>query len=255
MRISNVRVSNLPRRARGEDNLAGAIAKFLLATTVLGVLFAGLFPFDFSLPRGVSFVDKIRNDFDRSPEAPLLEDRVVNIVFFVPLGLCVAAVVRAQNNRAAWQIVTATIAGAGLSLIVEVGQVFLGFRDPTWSDVEMNTIGAAAGATTFAFAGGDRALREIARQFARVLPFVHARSLAIVTVLFGLCIVLLPLLVRDRGKLHNWDSAYPLMLGNELTRERPWRGTVGAWRCRPARSTSRTSCAWRIRRVPFSAIR
>ena len=51
-----------------------ALAVFLLVLCICGVLFAALFPFDFSAPGG-DLIGKIRRDFNRSPWAPTLEDR------------------------------------------------------------------------------------------------------------------------------------------------------------------------------------
>src|SRR5687768_13532232 len=124
------------------EPIVRALAHFVLATSVLFIFFAALFPFDFNFPR-TGLLQEVRAKFDSSPEPAVLQDRVQNFLFFVPLGFGLAASIRPKRGRAvAARLIVALVVGAALSLTVEVLQVFLGHRDPTWLDVLMNTLGS-----------------------------------------------------------------------------------------------------------------
>ena len=69
-------------------------------------------------------------------------DLVVNVLLFVPFGLA-GPWRRAQGPR---RLLTAAIAGAALSLVVEFIQVFSHARLPTATDVVINTLGSVIGA-------------------------------------------------------------------------------------------------------------
>jgi hypothetical protein len=236
MSATRIMIRTTPR-GPSRTELARGVATLILVATVLGVLFAGLFPFDFTLPRGMSLVEKVRRDFDRSPEPPVLEDRVVNVIFFVPIGFAIAAFLSTRSRfrlastppaaRRAALITAALVAGAILSGVVEVGQVFLGYRDPTWSDVFMNTLGAVVGAIAYLLVGG-RILDFAATQLGRLWRFFTPTFITVATLLYSVGIILLPLLFGERGSLENWDTSYPLMLGNEISQDREWNGSVGS---------------------------
>jgi hypothetical protein len=68
-------------------------------------------------------------------------DWLANLIGFVPFGLFVAS---AFPHRSVIQ--TATLASFGLSLSMEVGQLFLPARFPSSEDLLLNTIGGALGA-------------------------------------------------------------------------------------------------------------
>jgi glycopeptide antibiotics resistance protein len=201
-----------------------ALARFILTASVLVVLFAGLFPFDFHVPPRGAW-QEIRHTFDSSPEPPLLQDRLQNILFFVPFGFGLSASIRRRRGQAAVRVMAAGVLGAGLSLTVEVLQVFLGFRDPTWSDVVMNTTGSVLGAVVVIFAG-DQILEECARLLARLRPYATLRNVTIVLVAYVLLQFALPFRAQNRGLLDNWDSGFPLLVGNETVGDRGWEGRM-----------------------------
>jgi VanZ family protein len=209
--------------------MARGLAMFLLVACVMAVLFAGLFPFDFSLPPGVGALQKIQRHSNRSPEPPLLEDRLVNVLFFVPFGFCVAGAIKAgrrARRNADFVAAAAGIAGGlALSGVVEIGQTFLGFRDPTWSDVGMNSLGSAMGAVIGIFLAGP-AIERAAGQLLKLRRLATGPVIVAVAAGWAVLICAVPWLQRHRGSLDTWETVYPLLLGNERTRERPWRGAV-----------------------------
>jgi len=78
------------------------------------------------------------------------KDIVVNIAGFVPFALCVLIVMtrnsRMSPKRAAFVTV---LAGATLSLVIEIGQIGLPMRTPSSLDLLCNTAGAALGIVVF----------------------------------------------------------------------------------------------------------
>lgn len=64
-------------------------------------------------------------------------DAVANVILFAPLGATAALI--------GWNLRLALVAGASLSLIVELAQIFIPGREVTIGDVLFNTIGTAFG--------------------------------------------------------------------------------------------------------------
>lgn len=107
-------------------------------------------------------------------------DLVLNVVMFLPLGFLWQSA-RVRHGGMSWWMVG--VGGALVSLSIEVGQLFLVERFPSWFDVATNGSGAALGA----------------RLFDNVRPRVHlgastVSALALELPLTGLVILLTPLL-------------------------------------------------------------
>ncbi len=213
------------RSVVSHEPIIRALAKFILAASVFATVFAALFPFDFAFPRRGLWNEAARR-FDSSPYITP-EDRLQNFLFFVPLGIGVAAVVRSRDTRtrAVARIVAGLLCGFALSMTLEILQVFVGFRDPTWSDVIMNTLGAVAG-TAIVAAAGDQAIESVARWFSRLRQYATFMNLTIVLIGYSLVQLAFPLLTSGRGSLANWESAFPLLIGNEANGDRGWIGKV-----------------------------
>jgi glycopeptide antibiotics resistance protein len=78
---------------------------------------------------------------------PELNDVVVNLFGFVPLGVLFyryRRLVVGSKMRSA--IILTTLTGAMLSLTIETGQAWLPARDSTLADVALNTAGMLVGA-------------------------------------------------------------------------------------------------------------
>ncbi|MEQ9002746.1 MAG: VanZ family protein [Pseudomonadales bacterium] len=78
-------------------------------------------------------------------------DIVVNLVGFLPLGFCAAWLLYATGRALVVSMVLAVAIGAGLSLVIEIAQVWLPGRDSSLLDLVVNVVGAALGAVAFAF--------------------------------------------------------------------------------------------------------
>jgi hypothetical protein len=138
-----------------------------------------------------------------------VDDFLLNVVLYLPLGM-------ALRRR---PFLFALAAGAGLSTGVEILQSMYVGRYPGVADVAANTTGTVAG-WVFANYKGRGWMRGID-------PIPLTRSLAIfAAAVFALGVAFLSVPGPPSG-FTNWDPTCRLIVGDELTRNRPWKGTIG----------------------------
>jgi hypothetical protein len=113
----------------------------------------------------------------------------------------------------------------GLSLIVELAQAFVSFRDPALQDLWCNTLGSVIGAGIF-IASGDRLIRLAARGLLRLRSLARPPMLAAVLTIYTVLMVTAPLLIRRPGDLSVWDTGMMLTVGDHAANDRPWDGFV-----------------------------
>ena len=141
-----------PGRSPAEPRPHSLASPYVLAAVVLAIAYASLYPFDLSLER---WLDAIRAGSPLRLRISGRGDFVANLLFYVPLGLAIAA--RARHARSS--VVTtlaAALAGAALSCSLECLQLASATRSASLIDIVLNTISAAMGALL----GADR-LRSI----------------------------------------------------------------------------------------------
>src|SRR5262249_40114352 len=152
-------------------SLARGLAGFLFVVSLLVVLFAGTFPFDFAVPVQSTAIQEVRQTFDWQwvQYDPHYIDRIENLLFLMPFGFAVAALIRPRRQRAAWQLAAALAGSALLSITIEVLQTFVSFRDPSLMDVWCNTVGGVVGALIYVLIG-DRLLKAAANVLLLLRP-------------------------------------------------------------------------------------
>lgn len=132
-----------------------------------------------------------------------------HFLLFVPAG----AWMRVRLSGARPTTVLAWSAGAvGVALAAEAVQVFVS-RSLSATDAVANLAGCLAGA-----AASPWLVLAVRPRPAR--PWALAAALA------ALGGGALWLWIPTRGALGSWDAAFPLLLGNERTGDRPWYGTI-----------------------------
>ncbi len=179
-----------------------------------------LFPFDFRLAPA-ALTQGLETFWAMAYTPPPASEIVLNVLLFVPVGALVYGSGQG-GRRGMGLVVLAAAAGALISLTVEVTQAFLPRRGPSVMDLLSNTMGALAGALAQR-AWGPGAEAGIA--------WVRNRSPAMLVGLmtaFTVLALLLSAVFQGRTRLSNWSAEYPLLIGNEGTGDRPWRGRVFA---------------------------
>lgn len=202
------------------EQLIEYLAPGLVTTILLLVLFATLFPFDFSLKDGFS-IKGIFNNFYKSDS---LIDFLVNILLFLPLGFSLASL-RQKKLRGIAAILDVLVACAGLSFLVEVLQVFLPSRSSSYGDILANTIGGFLGSLAF-HQCRFKILGWLSALLQNIRKRLSIKTLTVCFIGYASLVCLVPFVLQSTTTLNNWDPAFPLLLGNERTGDRPWRGTV-----------------------------
>jgi glycopeptide antibiotics resistance protein len=161
-----------------------SIAWPIVATAA--VLYGSLLPFEWQRPAlSLSNAFGLKNiGFVR----PGLEDIIVNILVYFPLGLILAVSGRASAAGRLARIPLIVLVGAVVSLSAEVAQTGIANRCPSWIDVFLNVTGTAVGAILGAtmFRAGMLTFRRLQRGMAE-RPFTTLSSfLTIGLILYGL---------------------------------------------------------------------
>jgi VanZ like family/Concanavalin A-like lectin/glucanases superfamily len=135
-------------------------------------------------------------------------DFINNLFLYMPVGI----VLSGSSLRRAF------VYGLLLSTCAEVLQLGFVDRIPSFVDILSNTSGALigyAGGTIFSRATGyDPKSVRISRPFAAGAVIVAI--LGVVTLVHH----------RPKSDFSNWNPGFRLAIGNELTGDRPWRGTA-----------------------------
>ena len=190
---------SIPPRAEAPLKLFGqpALRLRLLAPAIALIVAATMIPVGLRHP-SLRFID---NSFD-------LPDITNNIILYLPLGIALCG----SSLRRAF------LFGFCLAVIAETWQLACIDRIPSFVDVAGNTAGSVLGylvAEAFARATGkDPKTLWISRPIA---------ALAIPISIVGTILLIHHDTVSD---LSNWNPGYHLQIGNELTGDRPWAGSI-----------------------------
>ncbi|MCX7593190.1 MAG: VanZ family protein [Fischerella sp.] len=193
----------------------------LVGVSILVVLLATLYPFNFSFPENFSLQELIGSFINTST----FQDRVNNILLFIPLGFFLSCILQRIRTTLIQEILIVTLTSTSLSTLVEVLQVFLPSRAPTPEDIINNSIGGFVGWLCFNWFSSKSFAYKLASVENNASHQVHKR-------IAGFCIgyILLTFLTlvywQSTTSLSNWNPNYPLTIGNEVTGERPWRGYI-----------------------------
>ncbi len=192
--------------------------RLLFALLVLGmvalILRLRLAPFD--------FVWDGRIPWERATLAPLtMRDVPLNILLFAPLGFGLAGLLGGRGGaaRRPWAVAAGTVAlGVLFAAALEGAQFFLPERVPSLADVIANGLGALLGAALFNgwAMGVGRALRQ----------YVTLRNWLIGLNIYMLAVFFFTVHLYRSVHLSNWDTSYPLVVGNEAVGRRQWSGRL-----------------------------
>ncbi|BAZ42230.1 hypothetical protein NIES4101_81980 [Calothrix sp. NIES-4101] len=198
-----------------------AIDVLLVIISVVCIIIATLYPFNFSIPPDFSW-STLFASFDNTS---FFDDQVNNILLFMPLGFGIASILHRKRVQLFFQIILVVIIGAALSFSVELSQSFLASRSPTPEDIFNNTIGNFVGLACFYIFDSHR--------FNGILIKIENSSFGnskkqIILLFIGYIILtfLVGISWQNKISLSSWNQNFPLILGNEVTGDRPWQGSI-----------------------------
>jgi hypothetical protein len=203
----------------------GQLVRLITACGLVLIFYTTLFPFDFVF-RDHEFLGAIGRRFELSlvdTGGPI--DLIRNMLLFLPIGFGIAYQTWGHGRRRRWPLLVSLVTGLGLSLIVEVLQVFLPERDPSLSDMVANGLGAFIGCLCFYF-WGSAIVDSICDLVEKGKAHLSGARLAVVFGGYAILAVVASIYLQSQTGLNNWDTDFPLLLGNEQTGDRPWQGTV-----------------------------
>lgn len=199
---------------------AGSIAitglALILATT--------LFPYDF-LDRGavIGFEYGLSSPWNWKPGIPA--DLLANILLYIPLGFGLTGLAQKVLKESTLTGLVILLLVLGLSLGIEFLQTHLPSRSPSILDIAANTLGGLAG-WRFWSSFGPRFLLTIDHILTRIKTHFSPAKIATGITVYMIVIFFISIPFHRAANLSNWKDTYPLLIGNETTGNRPWRGSV-----------------------------
>jgi len=203
-------------------------ADLTFVLSLLVVLSATLFPYDFCFnDRDVcaATVGQVNSEFTALDTVGNL---LINLLLFIPFGFGLTFLMQQKKWEKPGTIAVIMVAGFSLSSLVELLQVFLP-REPSLVDILANSVSTFFGYLCFLW-WGRNIFNYVAIVAGMSQRWLSIRPLMVAFIGYaGLALLLsIPLqqLTEQKAQLKNWDPAYPLLVGNEQTGDRPWHGQV-----------------------------
>ena len=195
------------------------IAVLWLFCGLLLILLGTLAPFNFT-PLSVGKKDALRSFFQHPSD---WFDFYGNVVLFYPYGFGLGGVLKGREMPLWVKLGLLVGLSFGLTVTVEVLQLFLPSRASSATDIFTNTLGGTLGGLYVLFGW-----RRYARKVVGWLQECWSRSWAVV----GLLVLWVSLMnnvaltLQSMTGLTSWDAEFRLAIAQEVTGEFPWSGTV-----------------------------
>ena len=199
------------------------ISKFLILVifSILVVLVATLYPFNFALPDNISKRELV-NSFDNNS---FFSDQVNNVLLFLPFGFGLTGLLQRRKTKLILQLIAVTLASAALSSTVELLQILVPSRTPTPADIFNNSFGGFLGLICF-YIWNSQSFKAILQ---RIESSKASNSISKITLFFTGYIILIFLITipwQATTSLSGWNPNFPLIIGNEKTANRGWEGYI-----------------------------
>lgn len=163
-----------------------------------------------------------------------LFDYIVNILLFIPFGIAVTLYFLAEK-RVSYQaaFLLTYFSSFVLSYGIELCQMYMPSRFPAFFDVLTNSFGGAAGFFVLRFwlLRGRFFFAGLAKWAASLIDSASSYSvkrMMLILLLYFAWIICVTFISRQVTGLGNWSDSFPLLIGNEHTGDRPWKGKI-AW--------------------------
>lgn len=144
-------------------------------------------------------------------------DILANIVLFLPLGFSSYGLIfRRPKHNILLCLISIGLMSISTSLLIEIAQLFIPGRYPTLSDIICNGLGG--------FLGGFYA-SQLSSHPKNIFSIRISKKIYIAAYLaYFISIYMGLFLFANQIKISNWQTSYPLTIGNDATRENPWLG-------------------------------
>lgn len=192
----------------------------LLVSAILAIV-ATLTPFDFVVPQNIGSPTQI---FEQFRHSSTVKDYWQNILLFLPFGISLAAVLSSTKLNYTSILIVSIVASFCLSLLVETLQFFLPIRVSNFSDVATNTIGGLLGTSLYWWR--DLIVSLITSILGKNRSEHRLKSFITVFICYFLAICLATYVILININLSNWNDDFYLVIGNEASGDRPWRGNI-----------------------------
>ncbi|HKQ13248.1 MAG TPA: VanZ family protein [Steroidobacteraceae bacterium] len=128
-----------------------SVILWLLLVVLALIVYGSLYPFNFKADaiHGGVFEALHQLSWARAGRG----DRISNVLLYLPLGFCLFLWLETRWPRAT-SMIAATVLGTLLSLSIEVAQVYISARVPSFWDVTLNAVGTLLGVTAGLAWGG-----------------------------------------------------------------------------------------------------
>jgi VanZ family protein len=193
----------------------------LILASITVITIATLYPFNFNLHHILSLSDFLAN-FNH---ASSFRDQLNNILLFMPLGFSGGNFLRRFNLNLGWQFLLLLFLCASLSFTVETLQILLPSRSPTPTDIISNTLGGCLGLLAFYIWNYQILSNNLSQSKSYTKKLLHPQN-TIFFLAYMAWILIISIFWTNVTNLSNWDGNFPLLLGNENTRNRSWQGYI-----------------------------
>ena len=198
-----------------DNELVAQWASVVFTCGLLLVLGCTLFPFDFSF-------GKIVNTFEYLSS---LSDALANVLLFIPFSFGLTGLIQKRKLKGIAPLIVVLAASFGLSLTVEILQMFLPLRTPNLADIVTNSTGGFLGFVCFRL-WRIKIIAYASALIEKSKGYLSIKNLTAAFIGYATLAFLISIALLNATNLSNWDSSFPLLLGNERTGNRPWRGYV-----------------------------
>jgi VanZ family protein len=203
------------------NQLVFKLAPQIVICSILLILVATLFPFDFSFQDGS--IAQIISKFKHT--STHLSDQIKNLFLFLPLGFGLMCLFHNRRLRTIAKPIIVLLISFSLSLFVEILQAFTPSREPTIADIYNNTLSGFIGIICF-YLWKSQIISYTAKVIEKNKTTFSIKQLTAIFLAYIALIFLMPFALHNTTNLSNWNLDYPLLLGNETTGNRPWRGYI-----------------------------
>ena len=209
----------MAQRYDAKQNLLQLIetkSQTIIVLSMFIILFLTLLPFDFTYPDNFPWDDfKAIMTIGYST----LGDLVVNLALFMPFGLGLTALFTTKKISFTQSLFHTFILSFCFSSIVEILQIFLLLRMTSTTDIVSNSFSGLLGGVFFLLVRN-----KLKRIYCYNRIFLKIFMITWLIYLITMSISLISL--KDATDLSNWNSQFPLMIGNEQTGNRSWKGEI-----------------------------